>query len=649
MVADTDTNGGRNWVNLPAPSPEHPDEWLLWEAETTLQSIEELSERLDIKHAFARRLEEYGNEIHSATRPVLTTEHKVAFIGDIGVGKSTAICRIVGLEVQKDGTDLPDPVLEVGGGGVTICEVSLVQGPDFGLFIEPRNEDEVSKEVREFARFLIPEPRPNQDAETEDPEFHGTSKEIERAIRNMSGLVIRRPRSADGERMRVDSARELAQDCADSEALASQILTKMDLHRRTKCELQYSAESGKEPLAWLKETFEQVNNGRHPAVSLPRRIELTVPSLILGEGSLSIRIVDTKGIDGTAGRDDLERHFNEPNTVVILCSPFNNAPSPSVQQLLERTKEGGFLDLEVKTAVLVLPRPEEALAVKDDQGISADTVDEGYELKKEQAELRLRSADLPNVGIQFFNVREEDSMQISNSLLAMVQKVREKHSERLIEAVLRAKEVVENYEAEQQLEVLQEAAKHLNTWIQNNQDITIAASKLLQTTLTEAIEIAHPSSLRASVNRQGEWHNLDYPHQLAHGARVMANIAIGIKMRDFKAITTNLLQNPELEGAANLVLQARRILESGVNNVLEESQSKGRDVHSLEMKPDMPFWYRCANEWGQGPGYRDRVSEHHGDWFSDVNHRASLLDVHRFVQSEWRAILARLSAILQVG
>ena len=646
MVADT--NDDRNWVNLPAPSPEHPDEWLLWEAEATLQNIGDLSKRPEIKHAFARRLEEYRTEIQSATRPVLATEHSIAFIGDIGVGKSTAICCFVGLEVQKDGTAVPDPVLEVGGGGVTICEVAIVQGSEYGLAIEPRNEGEIRREVREFARFLIPEPRSNQDAETEDPEFHGTSKEIERAIRNMSGLGISRPRGADGERLRVDSARELAQDFTDPDALAGEILTKMDLHHRTRHELWYSPESGDEPMLWLKETFEQVNNGRHPEISLPRRIELMVPSRILGEESLSIRIVDTKGIDGTAGREDLEKHFNEPNTVVILCSAFNSAPSPSVQQLLERAKNAGFPDLETKAAVLVLPRPEEALAVKDDQGISADTVDEGYELKKEQAELRLKSTDLPNVGIQFFNVREEDSLRISNSLLEMVRKVREKHSERLIEAVLRAKEVVENYEAEQQLEVLQEAAKHLSTWIQNNQQIVTVRS-LLESSLIEAMGKAHPSSLRASVNRQGEWHNLDHPHELASGARVMANIAIASKKRDFEAITTNLLQNPEFEGATNLVRQALRILESGGNNILDESQSKGREVHSQIMKLDMPFWDRCGREWGRGPGYRDRVSGHHKNWFNDGGHAASLSDVHKFIQNEWWAILARLSAILQVG
>ena len=68
-----------------------------------------------------KRLKEYLDELNSAASLVLGTEHSVAFVGDIGVGKSTAICRVADIEVQKGKTLMP--VLEVGGGGVTVCEV----------------------------------------------------------------------------------------------------------------------------------------------------------------------------------------------------------------------------------------------------------------------------------------------------------------------------------------------------------------------------------------------------------------------------------------------------------------------------------------------------------------------------------------------
>ena len=132
----------------------HPDESLLWQAEEALQSIEGLSAKPEIKNLFVKRLEAIRDEVNSAASLVLSTEHSVAFVGDIGIGKSTAICRVTDLEVQKDRTHVP--VLEVGGGGVTICDFHLVQGHQYGFVVERWAEDELRREVLEFARFLKP-------------------------------------------------------------------------------------------------------------------------------------------------------------------------------------------------------------------------------------------------------------------------------------------------------------------------------------------------------------------------------------------------------------------------------------------------------------------------------------------------------------
>ena len=370
---------GRVWRISQKPPLGHPDEQLLWEAEEALQNIEELSARPDIRNVFVKRLEEYLDELNSAASLVLGTEHSVAFVGDIGVGKSTAICRAAELEVQKERR--VEPVLDTGGGGVTICEVHLVQGPQYGLIVEPVGENEIRREVLEFAEFLIPSSETRQEEEIGDPDSHGTSKEIERAIRNMSGLTksLRRETEPDGKRVRVtvDSAKKLAEKFADSNALAAEILTKMDLQKRTRRELWHSENSSEEPLLWLQKNFAQVNNGRHPEFSIPERIDIIVPQRILGEESLSIRVVDTKGIDRTAERRDLEEHFNAPNTIVILCSFFYSTPSTSVQQLLERAEKGRVSNLQTKVAILALPRPSDPLDMKDDAGFFAETVDEG--------------------------------------------------------------------------------------------------------------------------------------------------------------------------------------------------------------------------------------------------------------------------------
>ena len=93
---------GRVWRISEKPPLGHPDEPLLWEAEQALQSVEDLKARPEIKNVFVQRLEAFRQELTSAAHLVLGTEHSVAFVGDIGVGKSTAICRVADLEVEKE-------------------------------------------------------------------------------------------------------------------------------------------------------------------------------------------------------------------------------------------------------------------------------------------------------------------------------------------------------------------------------------------------------------------------------------------------------------------------------------------------------------------------------------------------------------------
>ena len=638
MVSDARTGDKRIWENLPEPLQEHPERELIWEAEKAIQSIAGLSEDPDIKNAFAMRLGEYKAEIVSAASPVQAIEHSIAFMGNIGVGKTTAMCRIVGLEVSDDNV----PVLETGAGGTTLCEVSLKQGAGYGLAIEPRSEEEIRREVREFARYLVSLQEPNQEEYAGGMDFPGTSNEMARVIRTMSGLTSRE-RGPDGRF--VDLAGNLAREFPDSDSLATEILKRMNIQGRTELEITYPEDSEKDPLLWLKDTFEQVNNGRHPDFTIPDRMEIRVSQSILAQESFSITLVDTNGIDDTAEREDLERHFREPNTVVVLCSSFNEAPTPSAQQILERVKEGGIPDLDAKSAVLVLPRPNEAMAVKFDDGFLVTDPAEGYELKRDRAATQLGSRNLPIAGIEFFNVSEDDPRPLTVFLTELVNGLRARHSTRLEEAIKGANATVENFEKEQESEILREAARRLEIWLQNNAQVGIP-SRRLQDSLLEAIQTVNASSLRASVNRQGEWRNLDYPYQLGSGARSVAYRAVSAKQQGFKAIADNLLQDTDLEDAHDLVRQALSIMDSRVNFMLEAVRSVGTKLHESDMKPDARLWKQCVSEWGRGSGYRGRVYGHNLAWLEDPNRDFSQAEMQAVIEKNWRQILERVSAIL---
>lgn len=643
----------RVWIQLPKPPLGHPDESVLWRTEQALQAIEEVLADPRIKSSFASLLNELKKGLRQAARTVKSTEHSVALVGDIGVGKSTAICRVAGLEVIDKRTAQPTPVLEVGGGGVTVCEVQLAQGPEFGLLIEPMSEHELRKEVSEFATLLKEPPEANRGEDDPGGQIVGTSKEHERAIRNMSQLTKKRRvlKGADGKSVRLvtDPAQKLAESSANTSMLVMEILARMNLQTRTKRELWYSAtDNNGDPLEWLKRNFELLNNGRHPDFSIPNRMELIVPDSILGERSLSIRLIDTKGIDRTAERTDIGSLFSEPNTVVVLCSTFNATPSPSVQELLSRAKEGMFEDVQDKVVVLGLPRYDEALAVKDDDGFAAESVRDGYDLKREQAESTMQSVGFPNLRVEFFNALRDDSADFKALLLDLVNDLRRHHCLLLNEMIKDAHSLVHNFEEEQTMEVQRQAARRLQVWLDTNRELDFDLLYAPERSLMRAIADAHPSSLRASVRREGDWYNLDYSHQLSYGVRLAAARVVRRKLNSLYPVIDNLLQDDQLEDAFGLLRQARRVVADRVESLFRKCQITGKGIHVRDMKPCTYLWNRSDDEWGKGPGYRDRVSDHHQDWFDDGsrNYRELIQDL---IEAEWSKIIQRLSAILEIG
>ena len=644
---------GRIWEILTPPSDGHPNENLLLDAEVALQDISNLSKKPDIRQSFAKRLEESSDEIKRRAETVSGAELAIAFMGDIGVGKTTAICALTGLEIErvirkKRGQEKKrEPVLYTGAGGSTICEVHLVQGQAYGITIEPRHPEEIAVEVREFAYSIKP---PTSSEDTQN--IIGTSAEMERAIRNISELTISRPVNPDGTRGRIDPAEVLAQELPDYTALAEKILTKMEIEKRRRTDIQYSGPlDGQSALNWLRQTFSQINNGRHPDFSIPKLIEVSLPYQVLSDRFFSIRIVDTKGIDQTAERADLTNHISSPDTAVVLCSPFNSAPATSLQSVLEMATGRQVADLDDKTAVLVLPRPGEALEVKDpttDEPV--DSEEEGYSLKSEQVEARLNFLNVPNVQVEFFNSLEDEAEDFEDFLLNLGRRLRGNQVRRLGEAVDDAKYLIANYENEQVREVQRQAMQFLKGWIEGNSDLA-AISQTFEDILIRAMTETHVSSVRASIRREGDWHNLDYSFQLGNAGVVMSRQVLSAKEQGFKDFTANLMRNPDLAEAAGLMRQSENIVSSGIEDTVTKCMEFGRNVHSI-MEHHVEPWESSDDEWGRGPGYRDRVIDHHKDWFITTSAQisgASSYTGHlkQIVEEGWLDTLIRLSNILE--
>lgn len=638
----------QEWDEMDRPSFDHPDRPVLWEANLTLRKLEKLRNDPEVRGVFIRHMDLYENEIRRLCQFLQSRFHQVAFIGGIGVGKSTAICKLANLLKSTEEKLDRQIVLETGAGGITLCEVHITQGPNFGTRIVPRSEDSIRKDVEDFADYMFRISRPemaDSDADDEDGDPLGISKEVVRAIRNMAGLTEKR-KEENGRRIRIDPAKDLALQYGNAQELSIQILTRMNLPRRKRRDAWYPNDSPHPPTHWLQQVFSELNNGRNPEFTLPEKIEVVVPAPVFESGDLPLRLIDTKGIDQTAERQDLWSHLEDSRTLCVLCSRFNDAPEVSIQTLLNRAQEAKVSDITHRTVLLVLPRPEEAMAVKHDDGTRVDDEIEGCELKGDQIKLRLVQKGLGDLEIEFFNARDDSAEPLRDRLVAKIVRQRQLYATQLSELFQTVETLIENKKDLEVKAVFDDVSKHLSNWIDNNRNLEESDEGVQQPLISAIDTTRYASRVRAAVRRYGDWPDLDYYHFLAFGVRKLAIEMIGAKITQFRVVAEHLLSIDDLSPAKEFLERVISSVDAEVDEAYKRVQTAGRDTFKQTLEQDFVFWKDCEDRWGKGKGYRDSISEKTDERFQS-NYEEAHRRVRKLVDDEWEKIVVLLESMLR--
>lgn len=606
------------WKHIKPPSFWNPQRASLETAEKTLEQIESFLEDDDRPWPLRRQFEQQQRLIHRASSFLNCLKHNIAFIGNIGVGKSTAISFIFDLlgPTSAKSTLKDRPVLETGGGRTTICEVRIKSGPEFGIILEPMPDTELKQLVSDFCatKWFQHSGEQNKTGET-----IGVSREIERAIRNMSGLTTKRE-TIDKKIITHDPITELVQTSNNEDAFRIQILERMKLDQRTQRELWYDIANLKDhPLEWIKKTFKAVNNGRLENVPLPKSINILIPNFGQTFNELELTVIDTKGVEEVTVREDLDLRLKDPHTAVVFCSHFNDAPGTTAHNLLQHMQQTFSERLDTgKVAILALPRSEEALAVKDDAGEEAQTDAEGYDIKREQVVADLAADGLSDIPMIFFNVAVDEADAIRSELFDQLDHMRKTEATALFDLCDSAHDIIKDHENVALNEAIKEVAKRLKNFLEGNRALGAREQRAHEEALKMIKGLRYASILWASARRDGNYEGLNIHYLIGVGA---ANDASLRSESWFDGLTTflNALEADEgLKLANRSIKQISITAEMVRQEFLNAAQLEGNEIYYKPLS-QAPVWRECVGEWGQGSGFKSRVADHLEEWFKDQN------------------------------
>ena len=627
-------------------SGDNLDTAVMQKVDETLVNAKILLEDPDLNPYFARQLGRYEMALSEGVKFLRDKRHPIVFIGEVGVGKTRMICGLTDLQYTgKDGKK--KSALIVGPGGTTVCEVRIGRGREnrYSLMVEPRDKEEIKAYVAEWSDYMMHVVSPkSEQSKNEKP---SVPTEISRVIRNMSGLAETRIVKSGGRRELVDPAKSLAMQFGNAEDFQAEVLQRMKLDERRRTEVTGA------DMEWLRRNFADINDGKNPDFSIPERMDVFIPAHALGDEEtqvgLDISITDTKGVNETAARADLMRHFDDPRALVVLCSEFKSAPAPAMQLLLERARDSGALDISEKTSVLVLPHGNEATDTQREDDDLSD--EEAYEEKGEQAKAAIFGLGVGDISIKFYNVEKENANDVRAFFIDRIGYLRGLHRERLRELSETTRALMENREKAVYWAQLGEAAWRLMSWM-DGRDIDESDAKIEDELLTAIRDVRYASSLHASVRRAGMWPTFNYYDILGGSERKIAFARMKKWLSDFNANADGIENDRKLLEAHGFVRETRKWLESACDDLLKSLVQECGDAFKVALKDDnahQRLWGLAQAEWGRGPGYKIRVMGHNQKWF---DHEVAA-DVAKHVESQfikgWRDVERQLRERLSVS
>ena len=598
-----------SWQHLERPDFFHADREVMWEAECALQTLKTFEDSSQFDPILQVPLTNVRERIIKDVEFIRHQDHSIAFIGEIGVGKTTALSFVMNL--IKDEKNGPESIFPTGSGRTTVCEVAIKTAPAFGIAVAPFTEDKVRLLVTDLIKT-------------------GITSELERVIRNMADLGRKTvPAVSPSEKQTmVDPLKDLINKFNDDEVdvAVGEVMAKMEIERRTETQMILSKDT-ENSMEWLGSNIRKINNGQHPNFSLPERITVLLPLEALRETPYVISVIDTKGVEGTTQRSDLMKQIENARTITVLCCMFSDAPGRVPLSLVQETLDLGSDSLDAeRLCLLVLPREPEALKIINDAGECPSERLEGYAIRGAQINQQFAVEGLPQIPTNFFQVNADNPENVWRWLTSRIDKIRAAKVERIRRHVSSVQNLVMNADVAKTREARRSIAKTIDQVAAKLRDLPIMKRPAYLQLLAETRK-THPSSIAASVNRRGDWNNFPVAFILGQGVRRDVYLRTNdIFIRIDERIEELKDRFGHLSDIASFLQTIQEDIQEWRLDFLRRVAREGYTRFLPYLRQAKKMWNDCEEKWGAGSGFRNDVSEIFQKQFENDEDAAATLD-----------------------
>lgn len=584
------------WRHIERPSFLHPEREVLWGAERALQSLDQFERSAEFDAILQDPLDRLRNRIVTETEFIRQMEHGIGFIGDIGVGKTTALSFVTNLLTTEKG--VKRSVFPTGSGRTTVCEVAIKIAPTFGIAVDSLAEGEIRSLIVDLVSGI-------------KTGKGGLASELERVIRNMADLkrVVPRAKSVGEKPKPHDPLKDLIDRTEGIDQVVAEVLSRMRLEARTQAQMILS-DNIESSMQWLADNISKINYGQHSSFSVPQRITVLLPLNALRDTPYRLSVIDTKGVEGTTQRPDLKAQLDDPRTVTVLCSKFPDAPGATALSIVREAVDSGSdaIDAE-RLCLLVLPREDEAIKIVDDSGGNPTSAEEGYAVRESQIDQQFATESLPAIPTNFFNTGYDNPEDIWAWLISRINRVRANKVVKIQRLVSAAQDLISDSDVAITRQARRAIAEGIEVAVHRFQELPNVI-RPAHHNLVDQAKKGHQSSIAASVNRRGKWENFQVAHILGVGVRNDANLRtrdIFVRLDEqLYALKTKYLH----------VLDVKQFLESIQDDLAEWKQEflnraslVGRVSYSPYLEGASELWDECTERYGEGSGYRVDVAD----------------------------------------